>query len=100
MKSGYNVLWTDHAFIELENTTEYLENNWTKRELKNFFRELDHTIELISKNPNLFQVSKKKKNIRRAVIARYNNLYYRTEKDTVYILSLFSNRQNPDNLEI
>ena len=62
MKSGYKILWTQHAISELEQTVKYLEENWTEKELRNFSRELDHTIELISKNPNLFQVSTKKKN--------------------------------------
>jgi plasmid stabilization system protein ParE len=100
MKSGYNVLWTDHALSELKNTIEFLENKWTEKELKNFFQELEHTIEIISKNPDLFQVSEKKKNIRRAIIAQYNTLYYQTKNDTVHILSLFSNRQDPNNLKI
>ncbi|WP_298248412.1 type II toxin-antitoxin system RelE/ParE family toxin [uncultured Christiangramia sp.] len=100
MKNGYKILWTDHALSELENTIEYLEENWTERELKNFSQELDHTIELISKNPELFQVSKKKKNVRKAVVAKFNNLYYRQNNDSIEILSLFSNRQNPDKIKI
>ena len=100
MKSGYRVLWTDHAISELKDTLEYLEINWTEKELINFSKELDHIIELISKNPELFQVSKKKKEVRRAVVARYNNLYFRTKNDTVEILSLFSNRQDPDKIKI
>jgi len=101
MKSGYKILWTDHAISELKDTLEYLEENWTERELSNFSEELDHTIELISKNPELFQVSKKKKEVKRAVVARYNNLYnYRTKNDTVEVLSLFSNRQDPDKIKI
>ncbi len=100
MKSGYKILWTDHALSELKDITEYLEENWTKRELKNFYRELDHTIELISKNPALFQVSKKKKNVRRAVVAKFNNLYYQKNNDTVEILSFFSNRQDPDRIKV
>jgi len=48
MKSGYNVLWTDHAISELKDTLEYLEENWTEKELSNFSKELDHPIELIS----------------------------------------------------
>ena len=27
MKSGYKILWTDHALSELENTVTYLEEN-------------------------------------------------------------------------
>jgi len=93
-------LWTEHALSELKDTLEYLKEKWTERELSNFSKELDHTIELISKNPELFQVSKTKKNVRRAVVARYNNIYYRTKNNTVEILSLFSNRQDPDKIKI
>lgn len=60
MKSGKKDLWINHAQSELENTIAYLEENWTVRGLKNISQELDHTIELISKNPELFQISKKK----------------------------------------
>jgi len=91
---------TDHAISELKDTLEYLGEDWTEKELSNFSKELDHTIELISKNPELFQVSKKKKEVRKAVVARYNNLYFRTKNDTVEILSLFSNRQDPDKIKI
>lgn len=100
MKSGYKILWTDHALSELENTIAHLEKNWTERELRNFSHELDHTIELISKNPELFQVSRKKKNTRRAVVARFNNLYYRLNEDSIEILSFFSNRQDPEKIKI
>lgn|SRR5690606_27731233 len=95
MKSGYKILWTDHALTELQNTIEYLEKNWTEKELRNFAHELDHIMELISKNPYLFQTSKEKKDVRRAVILTYNSLYYRTKENVVEILSLFDTRQNP-----
>lgn len=100
MISGYKILWTQHAVSELKEIVQYLEENWTERELRNFSEELDHTIELISKNPELFQASTTKKNIRRAVIAKYTNLYYRINHDSVAILSLFSNRQNPEKLRV
>lgn len=68
MKNGYKIIWTDHAISELREIIEHIEESWTERELQNFSKELDRTIELISKNPNLFQISKQKKNVRRAVI--------------------------------
>lgn len=95
MANGHNVLWTDHALDELEEALEYLQKNWTERELKKFSRELDHTIELISKNPNLFQASNTKKGVRRAVILKYNKLYYRVNKNSVELLSLFATRKDP-----
>ncbi len=99
MKSGYRILWTEHALSELKDTLEYLKENWTERELSNFSKELDHTIQLISKNPKLFPITKKKKEVRMAVVAQYNNLYYRAKNNSVEILSLFSNRQDPDKIK-
>ncbi|MEO2100148.1 MAG: type II toxin-antitoxin system RelE/ParE family toxin [Flavobacteriaceae bacterium] len=61
MKSGYKILWTDHAISELKETIEYLETNWTEKELRKFTAKLDHTIELISKMPEIFLESIKKK---------------------------------------
>lgn len=76
MKNGYNIFWTDFALAELRQTIEYLEEHWTEKELRNFASKLENTIRLISSNPELFQKSEKK-NVRRAVVARYNTLYYR-----------------------
>ena len=40
MKSGYKVEWTDNALYELKITFEYLENNWTKKELRKLSNEI------------------------------------------------------------
>ena len=95
MKNGYKILWTDNALKELEKTIEYLEENWTDKELRNLAESLEETISLISQNPQIFQASEKKKDIRRAVILSFNTLYYRVSEDKVEILSFFGNRQNP-----
>lgn len=100
MKSGFRIRWTDNAIADLRQTMKYLEENWTSKEIENFASELDHTIELISKNPELFQASEKKHGIRRAVIMKLNSLYYRRKNDTVEILSLYANRSNPDDLKL
>lgn len=57
MINGYKIVSTQSALSELKDVILYLEENWTERELKNFSKKLDHTIELISKNPNLFTPS-------------------------------------------
>lgn len=76
MKSGYKILWSDHAIFELKETIEYLENKWTEKELRTFSAKLDHTIELISKSPEIFPISIEKNNIRKAVVEKHNNRYY------------------------
>jgi len=102
MKNGYRIFWTDFALEELEKTIEYLKENFSEKELKNLAESIEENLILISKNPNLYQVSEAKKDLRRIVILRYNSLYYRIKNDTIEIISFFSNRQNPrkKNLEI
>ena len=95
MESGFKIIWTEHALLELKDTIDYLETNWTKRELRNFSAKLDHTIELISKTPELFPCSIEKSAIRKAVVEKHNNLYYRVNNENVEVISLFSNRKNP-----
>ena len=100
MKSGYRILWTDHAISELKETIDYLENNWTEKELRKFSAKLDHTIELISKSPEIFPDSFEKKGIRKAVVEKHNSLYYRINRNSIEIISLFSNRKDPNKKDL
>ncbi len=100
MKSGFKIFWADHALSELKQTIEYLENNWTERELRIFSAKLDHTIELISRSPEIFPSLLEIKGVRKAVIEKYNTLYYRINNENIEIILLFSNRQNPNKREI
>lgn len=94
MKSGYNIHWTDNALDELAQTIDYLENNFTDREIRKLALKIENTIELISQNPNIFPKSESK-DVYRAVVLKYNTMYYRVNGVNVEILSFFSNRQNP-----
>jgi plasmid stabilization system protein ParE len=100
MKSGYKIDWTNHALIELKETFDYLETNWTEKELNKLGLEIEKTLELISINPELFPKTRKKKNVRRVLVTKHNTLYYRTSNKKIEILSFFSNRKNPNKLEI
>ena len=100
MTSGYKIVWTDFALGELDDTIEYLRQNWTERELRKLATEIEKTLNLISHNPNLFPKSEIKKHIHRVVVAKNNTLYYRILDDAVQIISFFSNRQSPNKLKV
>ena len=99
MKSGYKILWTDHALGELEKTIEYLEINFTRKELEKLSQKIESTISLISQNPRLFSKSDKN-GIYRVTILKFNTMYYRIQGDDIEILSFFSNRQHPKRRKI
>ena len=94
MKGGYKILWTDHALSELEKTVEYLENNFSDKQLEKFSQKVESIVYLISQNPALFSKSDKQ-GVYRVTILKFNTLYYRIQDDTIEILSFFSNRQDP-----
>jgi len=54
MKSGCKLLWSNKALGDLQNTINYLIENWTQREVQNFARRLDKRLALILLNPKLF----------------------------------------------
>ena len=89
MESGFKILWTDHAF-------KYLEDNWTEKEIVKLAWKIEHTVELISQSPEIFQESPDKKGVRQVVLAKHNTINYRIVGESVEILSFFSNRQSPD----
>ncbi len=43
--------WTLEAEKQLDDIIEYLESNWTEREIRNFFRKLEKALEVISSKP-------------------------------------------------
>ncbi|WP_312824288.1 type II toxin-antitoxin system RelE/ParE family toxin [Epilithonimonas sp.] len=95
MKNIYDILWTPNALNELEQTIDYLEKNFSEKEVKKLAEKIESTIQLISKNPILFPKSENK-NIHKAVLLKYNSMYYWIKDDNIEILSFFSNRQNPN----
>lgn len=94
MKSGYKIVWTENALQELQTTIEYLELEFSEKELSRLAQKIEDITGLISKNPQLFSKSSST-DIFRVTILRFNTLYYRVQENTIEILSFFSNRQSP-----
>jgi|SRR5690554_785950 len=94
MKSGYKIRWTKHALNELARTLEYLEKNFSEKEIRRLAWKIESTTEMLARNPKMFPESETR-NVRKVVILKYNTLYYRIKHDSVEILSFFSNRQSP-----
>lgn len=99
MKSGYKVYWTANALAELANTITYLEENFADKEIRRLVLQIEKTIALISHNPNIFPKSELKL-IYKAIVLKYNTLYYRVNENNIEILSFLSSRQNPTKRKI
>ena len=61
-----------------------------------FVAKLDHCIELIRTQPEIFPESKKRKQLRRCVITKQTIMYYRFDSKRINIVTLFDTRQDPN----
>lgn len=99
MEKGFEILWTDLALEELSETVGYLEREFSQKEIDNLGDEIERISSIISQNPNIYPYSDKLQT-RKAVILKFNTLYYRVMNNKIEILSFFSNRQSPDKKKI
>lgn len=98
MKSIYNVEWSLHSKKEFAEVFSDISLKWSEEVLIRFIQEVDHTIELLKRNPYLFQKSISKPKLRRAAILSLNKLYFTVDENSkiVYITSFFLSRMNPN----
>lgn len=94
MKNGYNISWTPNALNELEETIQYLQKNFSDKEIAKLARKIENFSEIISQNPYIFPKSDQT-NIHKVIILTFNTIYYRIKDNNLEILSFFSNRQSP-----
>ncbi len=100
MKSGSKIFWSDRAISELELIIQYLTENWTQKEVRNFARRLDKRLQLISDHPKLFPLTVKRKHVRKSVLTKHTVIYYQEKQNVITIISLFDPRQNPGKLKL
>ena len=99
MKNIYNITWSAEARKNLNAIIHYLENNWTEKELKQFTKLLDRSINTIAINPNLFPIFSHSTKVRKCVISKQTSIFYHIDESEVSLITLFDNRQNPERLK-
>lgn len=91
------ILWTPQAIRGLETVIEYLETEWTTKEIIKLRGKINEVSNHISKNPYLFPISKEKRNIHKALIDKNNYIIYRhnSAKGLIEIINFRGTRQKP-----
>jgi len=78
----------------------YLENEWSAKAKNDFIRKLEKSFKQIQLHPHSFPVSEKVKGLRKCVVTKQTTVYYKYSDTVIHIITLFDNRQNPDQIEI
>ena len=94
MASEIPVSWSEESISNLEDILDYLEINWTKREVSAFRKKLGRYIEVIRIFPEIFPLSGITSNLRKAVVSPQTSIVYRFENKQIHIVYLLDNRKD------
>ncbi len=88
------IIWSAKAIDSFNKIIEYLEENWTEKQILSFTEKTDKTLQFLISGKIKFRTSGKK-NVHEVLITKHNLLIYRIEKDSVELLLFYDTRQNP-----
>ena len=88
------IVWSLKAKSSFDSVINYLEKNWTEREIRNFVQRTHLLLKLIASDKVRFRKSVKK-NFHEVPVTKHNLLLYRINKDRIELILFFDTRQNP-----
>jgi plasmid stabilization system protein ParE len=88
------IVWLPLAKNSFFKIIEYLERDWTEKEIRNFVSKTDKILTIIGSGKAKFRRSNKK-NIYEVLVTKHNLLIYREINNTVELLRFYDTRQNP-----
>ena len=91
---GKEVRWTPESIESFNRIIEYLQSDWTEREIENFVKATDDVIDYISEHPNMFRGTNKK-NVREALVTPHNFLIYKIKSTHIDLILFWDTRQHP-----
>ena len=95
---AYIEYWSDDAVESYENLIVYFLQYSSQTKVQKFITRLDEVIELLRENPKIYEVAKRKDEIRRCVVIPEISLYYKLEKNQIFLLGFWDNRSDPEKL--
>ena len=93
------IKWLPEAEVTYALVLEYLEKNWTSREVIKFIDRTDEVINYLAENPKQYIYSKKK-DAYRAVVTMQVSLYYRIKSTEIELMIFWDTRQDPNKLKL
>ena len=91
------IIWSPLSQKDFVLILDYLQNYWDNKVVQVFIEITERSIEQISNNPKQFPLINK--DVRKCVLTKHNTLYCRDGKESIDILRIFDNRQDPQKME-
>lgn len=91
------VRWTKTAKLTLQETSDFITENWGTGANQNFIDQLDYRIAQLQRNPKLGPLFSAA-GYRKLVIHKHTSLFYIDHTQFIKLLVIWDNRSNPDQL--
>ncbi len=88
------------ATNQLDNILKYLEEEWSLNVKKEFVNKIDLALKRIDNYPCSFPKLEIITELRRCVVTKQVTIYYKFTDSTIYVISIFDTRQNPQKIKI
>lgn len=92
------IIWTENASYDYAQILNYLQNSWSFKVANNFIDEVDKKLETLLKNYDVFE-KVQGLTVQKLLINKHITLFYKVEKDKIYLIHFWNNSQNPENLK-
>jgi plasmid stabilization system protein ParE len=91
------ILWTPTAQRSFKNIVDYLEKNWTEREIRNFVEETVYLLSNVKRQPEMCRPSLKRRNVRIGTVNKHTQIvyHYQPRKKQIVVLLFWSPKENP-----
>lgn len=98
---AYKIIWSAEARHTYLAIIEYLQAEWSEREIINFVDRVHNKLTLLAEQPAIGSIHKKKYKIHKTLIHKKTSLIYhiRPLKKEIVLLSFWDNRQDPARLK-
>jgi plasmid stabilization system protein ParE len=92
-----DIQWTDSAKASFQKIIEYLRDEWTQREVENFVNRTEDMLNTLKRYPQSCRPSRKRKNVRIAILDKHTQLlyHYRPRKKQIVVLLFWGMKQDP-----
>jgi len=91
------IVWTEQALYGLEKVIDYLEEEWTKKEILKLENNIIELLNQISKYPEICPKTGKYKNVFKGLVDKNNYIIYRIKpkNKTIEIINFRGTKQRP-----
>jgi hypothetical protein len=95
----YEIIWTNKSKLDYFNNIDFLEKEWTVKEIERFINKTDEILQKLIKGNIKFKKTEYKE-IYQVVVVKQITLFYEKNENKIILLRFWNNYQDIKNLSI